>query len=159
MANSQAILFLLFALDGVIVGILFDFFRILRRSFSTGNILTSIEDIIFWISVGIILLYSIFVFNNGVIRGYMFLGVFLGVALYMLTLSKIFIKINVFIIQILKKFIGIIIKILETPIKIIWKITRKIFINPLLSIFIKVKKFMTANFFLNISKNEHKAKN
>ena len=43
MANSQAILFLLFALDGAIIGILFDFFRILRRSFSTGSILTALD--------------------------------------------------------------------------------------------------------------------
>ena len=82
MANSQAMLFLLFALDGVIIGILFDFFRILRRRFSTGNILTALEDVIFWISTGLILLYSIFVYNNGVIRGYMFLGAFCGITLY-----------------------------------------------------------------------------
>ena len=95
-------LFLLFALDGVIIGILFDFFRILRRSFSTGNILTAVEDIIFWICAGIILLYSIFVYNNGAIRGYMFLGVFCGATLCMLTLSKIFINVNVYILYFIK---------------------------------------------------------
>ena len=113
MANSQAMLFLLFALDGVIIGIFFDFFRILRRSFSTGSILTAIEDILFWVSSGLILLYSIFIYNNGAIRGYMFLGVLCGATLYMITLSKLFIRVNVSILNFIKKIINIILKIIK----------------------------------------------
>lgn len=76
MANTQAVLFLIFVLDGIIIGVIFDFFRILRKSFFTGSIITAIEDIIFWIFTSGIILYTIFVYNNGIIRGYMFLGVF-----------------------------------------------------------------------------------
>ena len=140
MANSQAMLFLLFALDGVIIGIFFDFFRILRRSFSTGNLVTAIEDILFWICTGIILLYSIFIFNNGAIRGYMFLGVLCGVTLYMITLSKIFIKINVCILTFIKQIISLIIEVFNIPIKIISNILKKVIFNPILFIFAKLSK-------------------
>lgn len=139
MANSQAMLFLLFALNGVIIGILFDFFRILRRSFSTGTILTALEDIIFWVITGIVLLYSIFVYNNGAIRGYMFLGVFCGITLYMITLSKIFIKVNVSILNFIKKIIGIILKIFEIPFKIIGNILGKFIFKPIKHIFSNLK--------------------
>lgn len=156
MTNSQAILFLLFALDGVIIGILFDFFRILRKSFSTGNLLTAIEDIIFWTSTGIILLYSIFVYNNGIIRGYMFLGAFCGITLYMLTLSTIFIKINVYILNFIKKILSIIIKIFNIPINII----KKVIISPIWTIFMKLsnncKKIAKKS--LNIIEYSNKAK-
>ncbi len=154
MANSQAMLFLLFALDGVIIGILFDFFRILRRSFSTGNILTALEDVIFWISTGLILLYSIFVYNNGVIRGYMFLGAFCGITLYMITLSKIFIKVNVLILNSVKKVINIIIKIFGIPIKMVINILKKVLFKPIWSIFINLKKYVEKN--LNLKKYSNK---
>lgn len=140
MTNSQAILFLLFALDGIIIGILFDFFRILRRSFSTGSILTAIEDVVFWICAGIIILYSIFIYNNGAIRGYMFLGVFCGVTLYMITLSQIFIKINVYILTFIKKVASILFKIFNIPIKIVMNILKKFLFKPMLSIFVSFKR-------------------
>lgn len=161
MANSQAMLFLLFALDGVIIGILFDFFRILRRSFSTGSILTAIEDILFWVSSGIILLYSIFVYNNGAIRGYMFLGVLCGVTLYMITLSKLFIKVNVSILNFIKKIITIILKIINIPIRIVKNILTKTIFKPVSFIFAKSDNFVKKNIkkSINILKINNKAKN
>ena len=38
--NNQAYLFLIFSLNGFIIGVLFDFFRILRKSFKTKDIIT-----------------------------------------------------------------------------------------------------------------------
>lgn len=152
---------MLFALDGVIIGILFDFFRILRRSFSTGSILTAIEDIIFWVSAGIILLYSIFVYNNGAIRGYMFLGVFCGATLYMITLSKIFIKVNVCILNFIKQVISILIKIFNFPIKIVMNFLIKVIYKPISFIYIKsnnfIKKYVKKS--INVLKFNNKTKN
>lgn len=135
MANNQAELFLIFVLAGIIVGVLFDFFRILRRSFSTGNILTALEDIVFWILTGILFLYLTFAYNNGVMRGYMFLGMFCGTSLYLLTLSKFFIKINVSIINFIKKIVVFIIK----PFKWIFVFLNFLVFRHILTIF---KKFI-----------------
>ena len=68
MVTNQAYLFCIFIINGIIIGILFDFFRILRKTFKTSDLITYIEDSLFWILTGIIILYSIFVFNNGEIR-------------------------------------------------------------------------------------------
>ena len=89
MVQNQAYLFLVFSLTGVVIGILFDFFRILRRTIKTGNIATYIQDILFWILTGILILYNIWYFNNGEIRVYMFLGIIIGTLIYMSTLSNI----------------------------------------------------------------------
>ena len=134
MANAQAGLFLIFAIDGIILGVLFDFFRILRKSFSTGNILTAIEDVLFWILAGGVILYPIFMYNNGIIRGYMFLGIFCGVLLYILTFSNFFIKINVAIINFIKKFVSIIL----IPIKSIIKVFKKVVLRPISIIFTRI---------------------
>lgn len=103
MVLNQAYLFLIFSITGIVIGLLFDFFRILRKSFKTPNIITYIEDILFWILTGFILLYTIFTFSKGEIRLYMFVGIFIGCIIYMLLLSKFIIKINVKILTIIKK--------------------------------------------------------
>ena len=134
MAQNQAYLFLVFSLTGVVIGVLFDFFRILRRSIKTSNIITYIEDVLFWIITGLLILYNIWYFNNGEIRIYMFLGIMMGILIYMFTLSN-------FIILIFTKVLVTIIKILELPIKTIIDIFRKIFTN-LVFLFDKIiKKF------------------
>lgn len=60
-------------MNGLLIGLTFDFFRILRKCFKTKNWITYIQDIVFWIITGLIILYSIFKFNNGELRGFIFL--------------------------------------------------------------------------------------
>ena len=137
MITNQANLFLIFTINGLVIGILFDIFRILRKSFKTSDIVTYIQDILFWILTGFILLYSIFTFSNGEVRFYMFLGVFLGCLIYMILFSKYFININVKIIKIIKKIVSFIF----TPIKLLIKFIKKILIRPINFITINISKF------------------
>lgn len=140
MAINQAYLFLIFVLNGFIIGLLFDFFRILRKSFKTADILTYCQDILFWILTGLLTLYFIFVFNNGEIRIYIFLGILIGIILYMLLLSKYIILINVYILNKIKMCIKLILKIIVIPFKFIFNIFKKIFLKPISFIFINIKK-------------------
>ena len=119
---------------------MFDTFRVLRKVFDYKDYSIYIQDIIFWILTGILLLYSTFVFNDGELRLFMILGAFLGFAIYLFTLSKIFIKINVSIILFIKKVIITVIKILLIPIKQIIVIMRKIFLKPVTFFVINMKK-------------------
>lgn len=141
MVTNQAYLFLVFTINGIIIGLLFDIFRILRKSFKTSDIITYIQDILFWILTGLILLYSIFTFSNGEVRFYMFLGVFLGCLIYMLLFSKYFININVKIIMIIKNIVNKILSIIIFPLKLILTFIKKIFFKPINFITINIKKF------------------
>lgn len=140
MVLNQANLFLIFVINGAIIGAVFDIFRILRKSFKTSDIITTIEDILFWIIAGIIVLYSIFVFNNGEIRFFMFIGIFLGVMLYMLLLSHYIIKASVAIITIIKRIVSFIFRIVIFPIQKIYKIIKNTLRKPILFCFINFKK-------------------
>ena len=102
MVINQAHLFLIFLLNGISIGLLFDFFRILRKSFNTKDFMTYIEDVCFWLLTGLLILYFIFIFNNGEIRIYMFVSIILGFTIYILTLSKYIVKVSVNIILFLK---------------------------------------------------------
>lgn len=129
MVTNQAYIFLIFVLNGILIGFIFDTFRILRISFKTKDIVTYIEDILFWILTGGIIIYSIFVFNNGEIRFYTFFGIVIGVVLYMMLFSTYIIKGSVEII-----------KIVKIPFRYILKIFRRVFIRPISFITINIKK-------------------
>ena len=129
MAQDQAYIFLVFSLTGIVIGFLFDFFRILRRTIKTPNIITNIQDMLFWILSGILILYNIWYFNSGEIRIYIFFAIILGTLVYMSVLSSA-------IIQIFSKVLQIIIKIVEPPVKKIITINRTL-ITKISTIFIK----------------------
>ena len=133
MAGNQTYLFIVFTIVGIIIGVLFDIFRILRKSFKTKDIVTYMEDILFWILTGIIILFSMYKFSNGELRFFMIIGIIMGTLMYMITFSKYVIKISVFIINIIKKSI-------VYPIKVIEKILKKIIIRPIFIICINFKK-------------------
>lgn len=144
MAQNQAYLFLVFSLTGVAIGILFDFFRILRRSIKTSNLVTYIQDILFWILTGIIVLYSIWYFNNGELRIFVFLGLIIGILIYMTTLSSIIVKI-------FTKILVFGINIIKVPFKIIYSLISKIItgIVVLFNKFTKKLKIKKGNFVKN----------
>ena len=161
MVSEQAYLFFIFIANGIFIGILFDFFRVLRKSFKTRDFVTYVEDFLFWILTGISILYLIFVFNHGEIRLFMFLAIGIGIIFYMLLFSSYFIKINVTMITFLKKILGKIFKILFIPFQWIYKILKKSFFNPISFVFINLRKFSTTlchNTLKNI-KNHKKIEN
>ena len=142
MITNQAFLFLVFVLIGLIIGLLFDIFRILRISFKTKDIVTYVEDIVFWIITGILVLYSIFIFNNGEIRLFIFIGIAIGVILYIMLFSSYIIKCSVYIVNFIKKVIGTLFKIILIPLKYLIKIFKKIFLKPISFITINIRKIV-----------------
>ena len=62
---------------GILISVIFDIFRVFRRTFKTNNFITYIEDMLFWIITGILLIYLLIVISNGVIRFYNIIGLFI----------------------------------------------------------------------------------
>ncbi len=138
--HNQVYTFVIFIFNGFLIGLLFDTFRILRKSFKTSNFITNIQDIAFWILSGLLLIYSIFTFTDGYLRLYIFIGILLGYILYLLIFSKIYISFSVYIILFIKKIIHLLIMI---PINFILKILNIIIFKPLKFIFDKFFKKMS----------------
>lgn len=121
MTNPIYIL-LAFFISGLLSGVLFDIFRVSRKAFKIPNILVYIEDVLFWILTGAIVLFTIFTFTDGQIRLYMILVMILGAFIYLITVSKYFIIINTKIINLIKS----IIKLLILPFKKIQENLKKL---------------------------------
>ena len=123
---SQEEIFLLFFIIGIIIGLIFDFFKVLRKSFKTTDIITFVEDLLFLCISGGLVVFSIIKLNGGEVRFYLFLGIFFGVLIYSLTIS------NLYVIILCKKVFIFFNKILFTILK-----TCK---NVLKYIYLKIKK-------------------
>ena len=146
MINTQVYLFLIFIINGFIIGLLFDFFRILRKAIKTSDFITYIEDTLFWILTGFIILYSIFTYNNGEIRLFMFLAILIGILVYILFVSKYILRISLAIINFIKKIFRTIFHIIKIPLTILAKFIKKLFLNPISFIIINIRKFFTKTF-------------
>ena len=103
--NNQLYILLAFFVTGICIGILFDIFRISRKNFKIPNFLTYIEDVLFWLLTGLLILFTIFTFTTGEIRLYMIIVLVLGSFIYFISISKYFILINSKILNMLKSTI------------------------------------------------------
>lgn len=123
MITNQFLLFLIYLISGILIGVVFDFFRSLRKSIKTSNLFTYIEDILFWVIASSIIILTILKYNYGELRLYIFLGIGVGLTIYFITLSKLLIKLNVIImsmiLQIIIKMENILLKIFGKPINFV----------------------------------------
>lgn len=112
--------FFVFIILGIIISFIFDISRILRKKFKTNNFITYIEDILFWLISGFLIITAIFKFNDGELRAYLFVGILLGIVIYIMLFTKL---VN-----------NILLKIL-TPVKIL--------LDFFTSLFKKIRVFIT----------------
>jgi len=116
---DQARFFLWTMILGAISGAVYDIFRIVRRIIRHPDFLTQIEDLLYWLLISILIFYFILHRNSGEVRIYAIIGVFAGMCLYFATLSRLFIKASVFIIEIIKKILIATVHILLMPFRLI----------------------------------------
>lgn len=140
-----------FTISGIIIGLFFDIFRVFRRTFKTSDFITYLQDIIFWTCTGLFILFVLFKVNNGEIRSYSIIGLIAGTLIYMFTISKHFIKINVIIVTFFKNIISKILFIVLFPIKFIFKLLKKIILKPI--------SFIVVNIRINFTNSYKKIKN
>lgn len=143
MINNQLTQFFLYIVSGMAISIFFDIFRVLRRSITTSNIVTYIEDTIFWIIVGLFLIWEIFTISYGELRSYIFIGIILGIILYLVTISKYFININVKILNFFKKIILKIKNVIKNISSHLLKLTKPILVlirKPICFLFVNLRK-------------------
>ncbi len=112
---EQSKIFCIFFILGLFIGLIFDIFRSMRKNFNFPDFIVIIQDIIFLLISGILLLRSIIVFNNGELRFFVFLALIFGIIIYSLTLSNICGIIFYVVFKIIKRLCRIIWRIVKLP--------------------------------------------
>ena len=126
MIYDQSKIFCAFFILGILTAFIFDFFRALRKTIKTNNLITSVEDIIFFVIIGALYIKSILIFASGEIRLYIFIASIFGIIFYILTIGNLCAIIFKVILDFLKKFILCFIRILKIPLKIVNNILLKL---------------------------------
>ncbi|MCM0649004.1 spore cortex biosynthesis protein YabQ [Clostridium swellfunianum] len=105
--STQFNLLLFSLLAGVITGVLFDLYRVFRGLENPNIVVTFIEDTLFWILTGIIVFIFLLMTNHAYMREYVYIAIAAGILLYMVLLSKYFIKAQYKIVRTTAKYIRI----------------------------------------------------
>lgn len=126
LSYTQGQIFILFFLLGIVIGSIYDIFRVIRKNFKTSDFVTQIEDIIFLIISGILILCFILKFCIGEIRFYVFIAIFLGILLYFLTISKAYVIILNIVVKFCKKILSFFVNLIKIPYIFIKKHIKKL---------------------------------
>ncbi len=110
--SNQAYIFFISIIIGLIIGFLYDFFRLLRKVVNHKNTTVYIEDTIFWLLSTFISFYILLHKNNLEFRFYLLLGIFLGLIFYFLCISYFVMTLTIKLIKLILKPIAFILKIL-----------------------------------------------
>ncbi|MEG0370988.1 MAG: spore cortex biosynthesis protein YabQ [Clostridium sp.] len=114
---------------GLIVGILFDIYGIVRGINNPNKIMVAISDILFWVFEALVVFVFLIFTNNGDLRYYTFIGMILGIFSYFKMFSKITRAILIRSIKVISKIFSIIINIICIPFKFIIHIYGLVSIN------------------------------
>lgn len=106
--NSQVITFLITIATGIILGVLFDGYRVLRGTFRPKVLTTWFTDLLYWLLATVIVFLALVISNWGELRFYVFLGIISGVVFYYRLLSLYTIRLFSVVIKVIKKTIMLI---------------------------------------------------
>ena len=104
-------------LSGVLILILYDILRIFRRVITHSVGAIGFEDFVYWMLVTFLIFTMMFRENNGAIRWFSVLGIFLGMVLYNVTISLFFVKYMSLVFIKLRKIIEKILQFIIKPLK------------------------------------------
>lgn len=141
---------------GMILLILYDVLRIVRRIIKHNVILVGMQDIIYWIICSILIFHMMYQQNDGIIRGFSIMAMLIGMMLYHNLISDKFVdlvskSINK-ILNLIKKFIILLFKPFIVTFNKIIKIITWIFkkLKKLLHYFIKTLKKIWKSIKINV---------
>lgn len=95
---------------GAVLFLAYDVLRILRRIVPHGNLWIGLEDFIYWLICTAAVFVLLYRENDGMVRGFAFGGMVIGMLLYYVILSRWMIKVSVFVVggvcALLQKILG-----------------------------------------------------
>ncbi len=135
--------FLLSVLLGIIFGLCYDPLRILRiirgeRGGAFSRVLTAAEDFLLLAVYGA--LFSIFVYavNDGVVRGFMLIGVALGFFAYYFTVGRLVMAASERIIALLKRAIRYAVKAIARPMRRVIGFVYRYTLSPIIQLLLRI---------------------
>lgn len=123
--HEQARLFLLCIALGGGLGLLYDCLRVFRHALRHKRFWVQAEDALFWV-LAVFLVFSVLLrASSGEIRFFSLFGLFGGMGLYFLTLSRLVIAVSDSVLRLAKSLVCLFFQILFTPFRLLFLPFRK----------------------------------
>lgn len=107
--GTQLYSFSIVLLAGITLGIFFDLFRVIRGILRPGLISTPILDLLFWALITPILVLYLVLANWGELRGYVLIGLGLGLFFYRLLLSGLVLSFLLWLVRVVGGFLNLVV--------------------------------------------------
>ena len=117
--NIQFSIILYALLAGILTGLMFDLYRIIRGS-KVPKFIIAIEDTLFWILAAMIIFAFLLYTNYAFLGAYVYIFMLISLGLYMKFISNRCIRFELEVVNILSKVFRIIFKNIIYPFKIIF---------------------------------------
>lgn len=102
--NQEAYILLATIYGGIIIGFIYELYKVFRNLFRPKKLATNLQDMFFWSIITCVAFYVLIFSNNAQLRVYNFLGFLVGGLLYHYVLSKPISKVLYFLIGVIKNF-------------------------------------------------------
>lgn len=116
----------LFAINyGLIIGVIYDLYRVFRYYSKPKRILSIIEDLILWLIITVVFFMFLVKNTNGVIRGFVIVGFLIGCTFYLKVISKYNFPVLIRIFKLILNLISEIIKVILYPLRKVSNFSKK----------------------------------
>lgn len=131
--------------SGLVLGVLFDAYRVLSDQLRIPRWTIPVLDIMYWALATVIVFRVLYISNQGELRIFVFLGLLIGITCYFALVSPIIVKVILIVIRTVKRLIRVFIRIFDimviTPILALYKLLI-IFLGILAVVSIFLSKFV-----------------
>jgi len=120
--SQQLLVFGLTVALGILIGVLFDFYRMLNRVIRPSSWLTQVGDLLFWLLLSGMVFWLLLIGNWGEVRAYVFLGLALGLIGHLRWFSKTTLRFWNWLFRLTGKVYGCFISIIGWPVRLFSRI-------------------------------------
>lgn len=113
---------------GLLAGLYYELFRLLRLALPHGAVLCGLEDLLFFLPVTFVFLVFTYVFSDGIVRWFSVAGLGAGFLLYLGTVGKVVHALSGRIIRFIRRLLRLVLRITLLPLYNVFKnITNHLF--------------------------------
>lgn len=118
--HAQAQLFLLTILLGGGMGLFYDGLRLFRRTVRHRKLWVQLEDGLFWLLAVFFVFGVLLRVNAGEMRVFALLGLFGGMGLYFLVLSRFMLAAGEKMLSVIRAVLSLLFRVMTTPFRLLW---------------------------------------
>ncbi len=111
-------------LTGFVLALGYDILRTLHLLIRQKKALTAVEDVVYWLAAAAVVVWLVRKMTAGEVRGYLLLGVLLGMGLYAMIISPIFFAFACRLCTLIRQVLQFLFLAVSMPFRLVWSLAK-----------------------------------